>query len=121
MPRMTNILLTSALSLSALFAASAATAEETVVHIYEKGYYPMVVYFNSGDSLRYVNETPYTVRLELISGADLVTSLAPGDDVVLFPDASTTYTLDEPFLINLGGRYNTGINHIIQPGTPPLS
>ncbi len=94
MKRLLTIALTSGLALL----GSTARAVEHIVRIEGPGYFPNVIYFQVGDTVKFQNYGPYPARLKNTNGYWYTSS-----DIAKF--SSVTMPLNSSTTINLYGPY----------------
>lgn len=100
--------------------ATAASADEVIIRVYEKGYLPNIAYIGDATSIKLKNETNLTLGFDDTSGRVVLNVLNPGATVTIPRSAVEGRIMRQPYIYNYGGRYNTAARFQIMPGEPPL-
>jgi len=78
MPRLATLLKSAALAGVTAVAATAASAQDFTVYVYEKGYFPNKVYTADATRIKFVNKTGYTVGVDTTGGSILINDISIG-------------------------------------------
>ncbi len=97
--------------------ATAATADEVTVFVYEKGYMPNLAYLDGATSIKFVNKTNKTLGLDYTSGSIMVNSFNAGSSVTLSSSSLAGKPLREPYVFGVG--YYDGEDFAISDGATP--
>lgn len=97
--------------------ASAAAAEDVTVYVYEKGYFPNVVYMGDATQVTFVNKTDFTVGLDYTTGSIMVNDFT--DSVTVSSSALYNKPLKTPYVFGAG--YYSGKGFEIRAGEVPTN
>lgn len=116
----TSILKAALLAAATMFGATAASAEEIVIRVYEKGYLPNIAYIGDATSIKIKNETGLTLGFDDTFGRVILNVLYPGSTITIPRSAVEGRIMRQPYIYNYNGRYNTSARFRVLPGDPPL-
>jgi len=120
MQRFATFLKTAALASVTAVAATAATAQDFTVNVYETGYFPNVVYTDEATRIRFVNRTNRDVGIDTDpSGHILVRRISSGSSATVNVSTIDGRTVRIPFLYGFGR--NGGETFRIVEGSAPES
>jgi len=102
MPRLATLLKSAALAGVTAVAATAASAQDFTVYVYEKGYFPNKVYTADATRIKFVNKTGYTVGVDTTGGSILINDIGVGDHAYLNLSTINGRTLKTPYVFGVG-------------------
>lgn len=102
MPRLATLLKTAALAGVTAVGATAATAQDFTVYVYEQGYFPNKVYTAEATRIKFVNKTGYTVGVDTSGGSILINDIAVGGHDYLSISTINGRTLKTPYVFGHG-------------------
>ncbi|MBB5723080.1 hypothetical protein FHS72_002717 [Loktanella ponticola] len=106
MPSLSTLLKSAALASVTAFAATSAHAQDYTVYVYEKGYFPNVIYTDGITRIRFVNKTRYSVGLDTEQSRQIIENrIYSGNSAYVELSKIAGRTLATPYLYNVG-RYN---------------
>ena len=116
---LSTLLKSAALASVTAFVATSVAAQDFTVYVYEKGYFPNIVYADKATRLKFVNKTEYTVGVDTESYTILINDIPVGDHAYLNVSTINGRTIRPPYIFGRG--YQTGDNFNVGSGTAPDS
>lgn len=102
MPRLATLLKSAALAGVTAVAATAATAQDFTVYVYEQGYFPNKVYTGDATRIKFVNKTSSTVGVDTTGGSILINDITAGNHAYLTIAAIAGRTIKTPYVFGSG-------------------